>query len=237
MKLEGIFFDLDGTLFNTKEFTKISRLKALEAMKNLGIKITLNALYQELEQIITEFGSNYPYHFNRLISRIPNELLDNINKNILISSAVIAYHRAKDKYLKPFPDAIKLLKKLQKVKIIKGIITDGLEVKQAEKILRLGIYKYIDKNAIFISDEIGIRKSNPKLFEYVTKKLGLNSKKCIYIGNDFKMDILPLKNSGFITVLIDKVGKYQEIEPSAHYFVKSFKEVETILKNDFSLNL
>lgn len=237
MKLEGIFFDLDDTLFNTKEFTKMSRLKALEAMRNLGVKIPLEVLYQELRQIVKEFGSNYPYHFNRLIARIPQEALNGINKNILISSAVIAYHRAKDKFLKPFPDAITLLKKLKNIKIIKGIITDGLEVKQAEKILRLGIYKYINKEAIFISDEIGIRKSNPKLFEYVAKKIEVNSRNCIYIGNDFQMDVIPSKNSGFITILIDKVGRFTEDKPPTDYFVKSFKEIEIILKNDFNLNI
>ncbi|MFN7182504.1 MAG: HAD-IA family hydrolase [Planctomycetota bacterium] len=237
MKLQAIFFDLDGTLFNTKKFTEISRIKALEAIKKLGVKISLIKLYQELQQIVKEFGSNYPYHFNRLIARIPQNTLYGVNKSILISAAVIAYHRAKDKFLKPFPDAIKLLKKLQKTKIIKGIITDGLEVKQAEKILRLGIYQYINKDAIFISDEVGIRKSNPKLFEYVAKKLQLNSRNCIYVGNDFEMDVIPSKNSGFITILIDKIGIFSTDIPPTDYFVKSFAEIETILKTDFHLEI
>lgn len=237
MKLQAIFFDIDDTLFNTKEFTRISRIKALEAMRGLGVKLSIDYLFTELQQIVKEFGSNYPYHFSRLITRIPQESLGGINKNILISSAVIAYHRAKDKYLVAFPDAMDLLKKLSKVKIVKGIITDGLEVKQAEKIVRLGIYKYVDKNAIFISDEVGIRKTNPKLFEYVTKKLNLNSRRCMYIGNDFQMDIIPSKSSGFITVLMDKVNRYTEITPSTDYFFRSFKEMENILRKDFNLRI
>lgn len=237
MKLQAIFFDIDDTLYNTREFTRISRIKALQAIRKMGVKLPLKYLYNELQQIVKEFGSNYPYHFNRLISRIPQESLNGINKNIIISSAVIAYHRAKDKYLRAFPDAITLLKKLSKIKIVKGIITDGLEVKQAEKIIRLNIYKYIDKNAIFISDEVGIRKTNPKLFEYVAKKLNFNSRRCMYIGNDFEVDVVPSKNSGFITVLIDKVNKYTDIIPPTDYFAKNFKEIENILIKDFKLNI
>lgn len=206
-------------------------------MKNMGVKISIESLFSELQQIVKEFGSNYSYHFNRLVSRIPQEKLNGVNKNILISSAVIAYHRAKDRYLRAFPDAIDLLKKLVKTRIVKGIITDGLEVKQAEKIVRLNIYKYLDKNAIFISDEVGIRKTNPKLFEYVAKKLNLNSRRCMYIGNDFQMDVIPSKNCGFITVLVDKVNRYTEITPPTDFFVRSFKEIEIILRKDFNLKI
>ncbi len=237
MKLQAVFFDIDDTLFNTKEFTRISRIRALEAIRKLGVKLSIDYLFTELQQIVKEFGSNYPYHFNRLITRIPQERLNGINKNILISAAVIAYHKAKDKNLRAFPDAIDLLNKLTKTKIIKGIITDGLEVKQAEKIVRLGVYQYVDKNAIFISDEVGIRKTNPKLFEYVAKKLNLNSRNCMYIGNDFQLDIIPSKNSGFITVLVDKVNRYTDIRPPTDYFVKSFKEIENILREDFGLKI
>jgi putative hydrolase of the HAD superfamily len=236
MKIQAIFFDIDDTLYNTSEFAKISRLKAVEAICKLGVKKSANFLFHELSQIVKEFGSNYPYHFNRLISRIPQEHLNGINKNILIAAAVITYHQAKEKFLRPFPDAIALLKKLKPLKIIKGIITDGLEIKQAEKILRLNIYQYINKNAIFISEEVGIRKSNPKLFQYVADKLNLNPRSCIYIGNDFQVDVVPAKNCGFITILIDKIKRYNsELLPPTDYYAKSFAEIEKILKNDFGL--
>ena len=42
--------------------------------------------------------------------------------------------------------------------------THGWTGKQSEKLIRLGLVPYLDMQAVFISDQVGISKPNPKLY-------------------------------------------------------------------------
>jgi len=87
-----------------------------------------------------------------------------------------------------------------------AIITDGLPIKQYEKILRLGLEELID--LVVISDEIGIRKPNPKLFDYCLKKFQLTGEETIYIGDRIEKDIIPALLNNINSVYIHRGGKY-----------------------------
>lgn len=238
--LKAIFFDIDDTLYSTTEFVKIARKKSIDAMVNLGLKYPKKLLCKELEETIAEFSSNYPLHYDRLLRRIPRCTYENINPSILVAGAVIAYHKTKWKHFKVYPDALSLLAKLSKTDIIRGIITDGLEVKQAEKILRLGIYPYLTPTAIFISDQVGISKPNVKLYERVCTSVGLLPKEVMYVGDNPILDIEPAASIGMITVLCTRSGnKYSNLKSQIkpQYIISNFKELACILKKDFHLKI
>ena len=48
--------------------------------------------------------------------------------------------------------------RLPRVGVNVGIITDGVEVKQAEKIVRLKVLPYLNPQAVYISDSVGVNK-------------------------------------------------------------------------------
>jgi putative hydrolase of the HAD superfamily len=87
-----------------------------------------------------------------------------------------------------------------------AIISDGIPIKQYEKILRLGIDKLID--LVVITDEIGIRKPNPTLFDYFLKKFGVKGYETIYVGDNIEKDIIPAKMNRIHSVYIHRGGKY-----------------------------
>ncbi|MFX0073141.1 MAG: HAD family hydrolase, partial [Candidatus Hermodarchaeota archaeon] len=73
-------------------------------------------------------------------------------------------------------------------------------------ILRLNIDELIDLTVI--SDEIGIRKPNPKLFEHCLKRFGVTGVETIYIGDRIDKDIIPAKLNNIYSVYIHRGGKY-----------------------------
>lgn len=239
-KLKAIFFDIDDTLYSTTEFVKIARKRSIDAMVKLGLKYPKKMLYKELDEVISEFSSNYPFHYDKLLKRIPKEAFEGINPSILVATAVIAYHKTKWQYFKIYPDAFALLQSLSKVNLIKGIITDGLEVKQAEKIVRLGIYNYLTPSAIFISDQVGISKPNVKLYERVCTVLGLLPQEIMYVGDHPVLDIEPAASLDMITVLCVRAeNKFSTLKPKVRpqYIISNFKELAHILKKDFQLKI
>ena len=143
-----------------------------------------------------------------LLLRIPRRAYAGINPSVLVAGAVIAYHETKSRELLPFPDVTTALTALAKTGLIRGVITDGLSVKQSEKLIRLKLYNLFTPGAIFISDDIGISKPNIKLYRRVCNELNLSPSEVMYVGDDPVNDIDPAKALGMITVLMKRGGKY-----------------------------
>jgi putative hydrolase of the HAD superfamily len=236
-RLKGVFFDLDDTLYSTTHFAHQARTNALKAMQRHGLKFPLADLERELDEVVHEFSSNYDQHFDKLLVRLPPESRNGVNPAILIAAGIRAYHDTKYEHLKPHEDALRFLKALAKTRLIRGVITAGLEMKQAEKILRLGIYECLSPHAIFISEQIGISKPSPKIYSTAASRCGLKPGECMYIGNSLAHDIKPAKIAGMITVLVTREARIDAEGVHPDYRILTFDELFGILKKDFKINL
>lgn len=236
-KIRAVFFDVDDTLFATSEFARQAHLSAVRAMVQAGVRMSCEELFDELKEVVQEFTSNYPYHFDKLLLRLPPETHCHVNRAIVIASAVIAYHDTVQALLAPYPDALSILKALAGRDVVRGVITAGLSIKQAEKLVRLGVYPYLSPDAIFISEQIGISKPNPKIYKWVCKALSLSPEEVVYVGDNPTRDIDPPNHIGMVTVRIRKGGKYDEAEgkTAPRYEIRSFDELVPLLERDFLL--
>ena len=209
IKLVG--FDLDDCLFDSTGLSDRARLKGINAMIDLGLKIDKQNAIKMITEVVKEYGSNSSNHYNYFIRRFNR--LENVREKIpyslqfkYISAAVMAYHKEKIDSIKLYDDVKPCLNKLREMGLKSAIISDGLPIKQYEKILRLGIDDLIDLTTI--SDEIGVRKPNPKLFEFCLKKFNIKGTETIYIGDRLEKDIIPAKLCNINSILIHRGGKY-----------------------------
>src|SRR5690606_18532585 len=125
------------------EFARRARHNAVRAMIAMGLAVPEVELVRELDAVISEFGSNYDHHLDKLLQRVPPETWEGINPALLVSAGVVAYHDTKFRELKPFPDVIPFLVALREAGVRTGIVTHGLTTKQAEKLIRLGLVPYL----------------------------------------------------------------------------------------------
>ncbi len=238
-KLQAIFLDIDDTLYSTTDFTELARQIAIKNMIKAGLKMKPEDAYSELLEVIAEFSSNFDAHFDKLLSRIPKHTYKDAFPPLLIAAAVAGYHDTKRIMLKPFPDALNFIKTIRdKTNLALGIITDGLRIKQAEKLWRLDVWKYFNQKAIFISDDIGISKPNPKLYQKACQSLGIKPSQALYVGDNPINDVDPPNKIGMVTVLLKREGKYKDAksETEPNYTVFDFSEILTILKRDFAID-
>jgi len=238
-KLSAIFFDIDDTLYSTSEFARRARSNSIDAMIAAGLRMDRETLLAELDEVIAEFSSNYGQHFDKLLSRLPKEAVEGLNPAILVASAMVAYHDTKFRELAPYPDAVELLRDLAQTKLIVGVISAGLAIKQAEKVVRLKIGRYMSSNAIFISDQIGISKPNPKLYLRACQSVGVAPAEAMYVGDNPPNDIDPPKSLGMIAVLNRRSGKYAQIasESAPDYEISNFERLREILRADFGISV
>ncbi|MEY2741791.1 MAG: hypothetical protein RIS21_159, partial [Planctomycetota bacterium] len=171
--LRAIFFDVDDTLFSTTSFAERAREAAVEAMLSMGVRASRETVLAELQEVVREFSSNYEHHFDKLLSRLPVDATAGLSAQLVVAAAVIAYHETKFRDLVAYDDVTEVMRLLWRSGLTLGIITSGLTVKQAEKIVRLRVHRFIDPKAVFISDAIGIGKPNPKLYRRAVDRLGL----------------------------------------------------------------
>ncbi|MEW6095606.1 MAG: TIGR02253 family HAD-type hydrolase [bacterium] len=236
--LKVVFFDIDDTLYSTTEFTRLARMNAVRAMIDAGLRVDEFRAFEELNKVTKDFGANYERHYDELIARLNVKL--EVSKSVIITAGVVAYHDAKVKELKPFPDvewALSVLSKSKKLKL--GIISDGITLKQIEKVIRLGLLKYFDKNAMFFVEELGIRKPDPLLFTRACEILGIVPQEAMYVGDHPTHDIDPANEAGFITIFYQRGGKYAYEEGQTKPFatIHDMMQLVSLLKEQYKIIL
>ncbi|MEW6609358.1 MAG: TIGR02253 family HAD-type hydrolase [bacterium] len=236
--LKVIFFDIDDTLYSTTEFTRLARMSAIRAMVEAGLRVDEFKAFEELEKVTKDFGANYERHYDELIARL-NIKLD-VNKSIIIATGIVAYHDAKVRELKPFPDvewALDVLSKCEEIKL--GIISNGITLKQIEKIIRLGLLKYFDKKAMFFVEEMGIRKPDPLLFSRACEMLEIAPQEAMYVGDHPTNDIDPANEAGLITVFYQRGGKYafNEGNTKPHAVIRDMMQLVSLLREKYEITL
>lgn len=237
--LRAIFFDIDDTLYSTSEFAELARRNAIESMRAHGFKMATEDAMRELHEVIQEFSSNYEHHFDKLLLRVPRHYWEHVNRSVLIAAGIVGYHETKSRELRAYEDALDVLSMIREQTQVKlGVISDGLALKQAEKLVRLDLVKWMDAHAIFISEEIGISKPNPKLFLRACTALGVRPSECIYVGDRPRMDIDPCNRIGMITVLNRRTTKtYAPGETQPDFEIHNFFDLLDILKNRFGVDV
>jgi len=197
--LKAIFFDIDDTLYDSTTLTRMARLNSIRAMIDAGLaERDEDKLYSLLQKIIKKFGSNYPRHYDELLKELGIPW-----KPKIVAAGVVAYEHTKFGYLKPFPGVVPTLIELrQRYRL--GVISNGLAVKQWEKLINLGLHHFFD--VVVTSEEVGYEKPETEIFEVAVRKLGFSGEECVMVGDRIDTDILGGKASGMKTVWV-KRGK------------------------------
>ncbi len=237
--MKAILFDLDDTLFSTTEFARHAREKAVEAMVDMGIEAPADEVLTELLEVIREFGSNYGQHFDKLLDRLPPHQRRDVNPALIVAAGMTAYHDTKFEHLRAFEDVRPFLESLRAARMRTGIVTHGVTTKQCEKLLRLGIVDLLGPRDIFISDQVGIAKPNPKLYQHALTSMGLLPSEVLYVGDNLAHDVVPPRSIGMHTAWIKRSAKPgQDVEAAGpEFIVNDFGELAQILKERFGVPL
>jgi putative hydrolase of the HAD superfamily len=193
--IKAVFFDIDDTLYDTSEFAKLARKAALNAMIDAGLPLSQDDAYTLLREIIKEKGSNYDKHLNVLTKRVFGK-----EDPLLIAIGMITYHNVKFALLRLFPETMSALIHLKANGYHLGVISNGLTIKQYEKLVRLGLHHFFD--SVITSQEAGVKKPDPAIFKLAMERMGCKAENSVMIGNSFDDDILGAVNTGMSAVFL-----------------------------------
>lgn len=237
-QIDALLFDVDDTLYSTTAFSLVARRRSIQAMIAAGLNVTEEDGFAELMEVVAEFSSNYPNHFARLLDRLGPASHAGRNRAMLVAAGVVAYHGTKQEGMRLLADVAETLERLHAAGIRMGVLSAGLQVKQAEKLVRLGAGHYFDPGAIFFTDQLGISKPNPKLFTKACETMNLDPHRGLYVGDRLDHDVIPAHSIGLRTVLYGGAhGKYSRSEKTApaDHALMDMRNLLPILRDTYHL--
>ncbi len=236
--MRAVLVDVDDTLYSTTQFARHARENSVRAMIAAGLSLPFEAVMGELDEVVREFPSNFDRHYDSLLTRLPASACGQVNPAVIIASGVVAYHETKRRELSASDDALEVLRQLaEKPGLLLGAATSGVPVKQAEKLVRLGVLKHLDPRGIFFAEQMGYSKHNPKLYAQVCRVLGFPPGECMMVGDHPLRDIDSPKRAGMITVLYRGGGKYDKErgETTPDYTAQNFWDLMEVIEREFEV--
>lgn len=225
MGIKAIFFDLDDTLHDHL-FPFLNAFKTTFPIYDE--QVHMESLYKKFRDysdlLWIEYSKNEltleEHRVNRIVLalesfniRITNEAASEFQKqyDLMLNN------------LQLFPEVPELLVTIINKGYKIGIITNGPTEHQFNKIKSLGLTKYITREWIFISDEVGIAKPNPEVFSHVAKKVKLLPDELLYVGDSWPNDVVAPSGAGWQSIWYN----LRKRQPSTDY--KPAAEIDRIL--------
>lgn len=189
MKIEHVFFDLDHTLW---DFEKNSDLTFNEIFLKHEIKTDLGDFLKVYKPLNIQFWKLYreekitktELRYQRL-----KTAFDTVKYRIgddLIDALAIDYIECLPGYSHLFEGTFEILEYLNdKYKL--HIITNGFEEIQTKKMQSSRILDYFC--TIVTSESVGVKKPNPKVFNFALEKANAQNTSSIMIGDSIEADI------------------------------------------------
>jgi putative hydrolase of the HAD superfamily len=226
LKIKTVLFDIDDTLYDASLQMRNARLNAVRAMIEAGLPVDIESGYRVLKDIVNEHGQYYNKHFDALLKNLGLKWNPRV-----IAAGVVAYRETNLAYLKPFPDTIPTLLRLRESGYKLGALSDGLPVKQAQKLIQLGIQHFFER--VCISEEFGLKKMAPRLFEICLQEFSNKPAEVIFIGNDLTSDIVSANKAGVISVRIrmgdSRIGEPVNSDEKPKYEIRNLSEIISII--------
>ncbi len=119
-----------------------------------------------------------------------------------------------------FPHAIETLNYLQE-KYVLHLISNGFKEASATKVEKTGIAKYFFQ--IVISENIGVHKPHPQIFEYAVNAAGTTKEESVMIGDSLEADIRGAQNFGMDAIFFNP--KKMETPPDVKFQIAELIEL------------
>lgn len=232
MKVTAILFDVGDTLHDLTNYTSIARKILIEKLVDQGVPIVdVNKSQKLFEEIIRRHAKP---HTDRFFLEVDffEKLFEEMDAKVdarLLNFALVIYRGILRSFITPSAVVISTLSTLKGKAYKLGVVTDGSIDSTYEILMRLGITEFFD--VIVVSEEVGIEKPNPKIFQEALIRLNARPSETMIVGDSLERDIKGGKQLGMVTVLIQRyqLRKNRETKVEPDYRIQRFDELLEIL--------
>ncbi len=225
-KIHHIFFDLDHTLW---DFDKNSLLAFEKIFQKFEVALTVEEFLNAYQPINMNYWKLYREEKVTKTALRRGRLIETF-ENFQMSFPLDIIDEMSDDYIDFLPlnnylidgarDVLEYLYPKYKL----HIITNGFREVQKRKLVSSGIQDFFD--TVTNSEDAGVKKPNPYIFEHALKKSGAKATNSLMIGDNYEADIMGAEGIGLETICFNYHG---EILPVKNVQVSKLKQIKTLL--------
>jgi putative hydrolase of the HAD superfamily len=223
--LKAVIFDLDNTLVDFMLMKKQAIDAAINAMRDAGLKLSTDEIHQRIDQIYKERGIEFQSVFDELLYREFSKI-----DHKILSAGVIAYRRAREAALVPYPHVTMTLIKLSKMQLKLGVVSDAPGKEAWLRLCYLNFHHLFD--AVVTFDDTGMRKPNPEPFRKVLEMLQIEPGEALMVGDWAERDVLGAAQVGMKTVFARYGNTFGTEISNANYDIDDITQLIDIVKEE-----
>lgn len=226
--IKAVVFDLDNTLMDFMKMKRRAIEEAIPAMVDAGLQVTPKVANALIDEIYKEQGIEYQQVFDDLLKKILNRI-----DHKILAAGIVAYRRAREASLIPYPHVYSTLNKLLKMGVKMGIVSDA-PVKEAWlRLAYLNFHHIVD--AVVTFDDTGERKPSPVPFQKILEKLEVKPHESIMVGDWVDRDIIGASKVGMKTAFAKYGDTFNTESHTADYELKDISELIDIINKENKL--
>lgn len=229
MPLSYIYFDLDNTLLDHNKAESKSHQAVYDSYPVLR-QVPLDDWLETYQKVNHNLWVQYQggeidrhqLHFSRFHDSLVEKGLSTENSHEIGVSYMEKY-REYWQWVEQAEETIDLVSKHFDV----GIITNGFKETQLKKFEKLSMGRFTDQ--MVISEELGVLKPDPKVFDYATELAGVPREDILYVGDSYSSDVMGGLNAGWKTAWYTGVVGEEEADKLPHLKFSKFDDLKSFL--------
>jgi len=220
--IRAIIFDLDNTLTDFMKMKRAAIDAAVDGMLDAGLTLPREEVASRIYQVYDREGIEYQQVFDLFL----NEALGHIDYKVL-SSAIVAYRRARDSYLVLYPHVNITLVELLKRGLKLAVVSDAPRLQAWTRLAHLQLHQFFDTIVAF--EDTGERKPSPKPFQRAIEVLGITPSEAIMVGDWPERDMVGAAKVGIKTAFARYGDTFGTIHSGADFELNDILELVAIV--------
>lgn len=221
--VSAVIFDLDNTLVDFMAMKGQAVEAAVHAMRDAGLKLSPKEIRKRIDAIYQQRGIEFQSVFDELLY---NEF-SKIDYKIL-SAGVIAYRRAREAALVPYPHVYMTLMELIKMHIKLAVVSDAPAKEAWLRLCYLNLHHMFD--AVVTFEDTGERKPNPGPFKKALDRLKVKPSEALMVGDWAERDVVGAAQVGMKTIFARYGDTFDTKVSNADYDIDDVSQVVEIVK-------
>ena len=223
--IKAIVFDLDNTLVDFMAMKRQAIEAAVRAMVDAGLNLSIDEVKSRIEAIYKERGIEFQNVFDQLLY----DVFRKVDFKIL-SAGIIAYRRAREAALVPYPHVYMTIVELLKRGIKLAVVSDAPAREAWLRLCYLDFHHIFDVVVTF--DDTGEKKPGAAPFRRALELLKVKPDEALMVGDWAERDMIGAANIGMKTAFARYGDTFGTTETHADYELNDVEDLILIVDTE-----
>ncbi len=210
-----LFFDIGDTLIDESPYARFIHQSLHRLFAARGMEATIDEFLSHWDAMVARKGWRGFFTMLKDLAEIGG--YDVFFAMELFQEYALHVAPRAPELFQPFPDAHATLEALSSLAHASDRLRLGILANQPlwirQRLEDWSLLRFFELPAVIISDEVGVSKPQPEIFQFALYRAGVKPEEAVMIGNEFRNDIAPAKALGWRTIWLRRPNPYQRTQP------------------------